>query len=74
MPPQIDSYFKDLEKSVEIAYEHANKARKQGFDPADSVEIPVATSLAERVLGLVSVLYPQINDKKIVERILELEK
>ena len=41
------------------------------MDPVDSVEIPVASSLAERVLGLVSVLYPQIVDKKIVERMIE---
>lgn len=71
---QVEQYFKELEKSVGEAYAHANIARKKGIDPADSVEVPVATSLAERVLGLVSVLYPQINDKRIVERVHELEK
>lgn len=70
----INSYFKNLEQEVKSYYELAGKARAAGFDPATNVEIPLATSLAERVLGLVSVLYPQINDRRIVERIHELEK
>jgi DNA polymerase II large subunit len=44
------------------------------MDPISDVEVPLANSLAERVVGLVSVLYPQIADKRIVDRILSLEK
>lgn len=67
-------YFKRIEEEVKKNYEVAGKARAKGLDPATEVEVPVATSLAERVVGLVSVLYPQVNDKNIVSRILELEK
>lgn len=70
----INQYFEDLEKQVLFNYSKAEEARKKGLDPVSSVEVPVATSLAERVVGLVSVLYPQINDKRIVSRILILEK
>ncbi|GAF99444.1 unnamed protein product, partial [marine sediment metagenome] len=33
-----------------------------------------ATSLAERVAGLISTVYPQLNNPQLVKRILELEK
>ena len=69
----INEYFKLIEKEVKDAYEVAGKAREKGIDPSTSVEVPVATSLAERVLGLVSVLYPQIIDERIVKKIQELE-
>src|SRR3989338_7363870 len=71
---EINQYFKEIEKEVKKYYEKAGEAKKMGFDPVAEVEIPLATSLAERVIGLASVLYPQINDKRIVLRIGELEK
>ena len=40
----------------------------------NDVETPIATSLAEKVVGLISVMYPQLNDERIVKRIIELEK
>lgn len=70
----IQEYFESLEKEVKRSYERAGEARKAGIDPVSEVEIPLANSLAERVVGLISVLYPQILDKKIVERIFELEE
>ena len=70
----IKEYFKEIEKEVKRNYLIANGAREKGFDPAREVEVPLANSLAERVVGLVSVLYPQVSNTKIVERILELEK
>src|SRR3989338_8477969 len=70
----IKEYFETIEKEVKRAYEIAEQARARGFDPASNVEVPVARSLAERVVGLVSVLYPQVQGSGIVERILELEK
>lgn len=71
---QISNYFDKLEENLKHNYETAGEARKKGLDPSSEVEIPVARTLAERVIGLVSVLYPQINDQRIVVRILELEK
>ena len=70
----IQKYFDKLEKDVDRSYEFARKARAKGLDPVADVEIPLATTLAEKTTGLVSSLYPQIADKKIVDRILELEK
>lgn len=70
----INQYFEEIEAEVKRNYRSAEEARSKGFDPVSSVEVPVATSLAERVVGLVSVLYPQVNDPKIVKRILDLEK
>ena len=70
----IEKYFEELEKNVKECYAVAEEARSKGLDPSDKVEIPFARTLAEKVVGLISVVYPQINDPRIVERILELEK
>ncbi len=70
----MQKYFKEIEDKVHVCYAIAEGARKRGLDPQSKVEIPLATSLAGRVVGLISVLYPQINDPKIVKRILDLEK
>ena len=42
--------FVELKKSVDEEYSIANVARKSGLDPVDRVEIPLATSLAEKRL------------------------
>lgn len=70
----INSYFEQIAKGVQECYRVAGNARKKGIDPANDVEVPLANSLAERVVGLVSVLYPQIIDQRIIQRIFELEK
>ena len=70
----LNNYFKEISEKVDEAYAIANKARALGLDPVSEVETPIATTLAEKTIGLVSVVYPQLNDKKIVNRILELEK
>lgn len=69
-----EEYFNQLEENVKSCYAIAEEARAKGLDPVSKVEIPLARSLAEKVVGLISVVYPQINDEKIVHRILELEK
>ncbi len=71
---EVKEYFLSIEKEVKKNYLIAKEARKKGFDPVSEVEVPLATSLAERVIGLVSVIYPQIYDERIVKRIAELEK
>jgi len=70
----MQKYFQELEDKVRVCYSIAEEARAKGLDPMDKVEIPLARSLAEKVVGLISVVYPQINDERIVKRILELEK
>ncbi len=67
-------YFQNLKKGVEEIYEIANVARAKGYDPVNEVEIPLAMSMAEKVVGLISTVYPQMKGTKIAERILELEK
>ncbi len=69
-----NEYFKDLEMKTRAVYSVAEEARKKGLDPVSKVEPPLAMSLAEKCLGLVSTLYPQLNDRRIINRILELEK
>lgn len=71
---KIETYFKKIDSQVREAYEYANKARALGLDPESKVETQIATTLAEKTTGLISVIYPQLNDQKIVQRILALEK
>lgn len=71
---KIEQYFKHIQEKVNESYAIAEKARAKGLDPIGKVEIPIALSLAEKATGLISSLYPQIADKRIVNRILELEK
>ncbi len=70
----INEYFKELERKVKICYSVAENARTKNLDPQSKVEIPLAISLAEKVTGLISSVYPQVKDERIVKRILELEK
>ncbi len=67
-------YFQELENEVRACYVIAEEARKKGLDPQEKVEIPIALTMAEKVVGLISVIYPQINDPRITQRILDLEK
>jgi DNA polymerase II large subunit len=67
-------YFAHIGKEVDKCFKIAGEARAKGLDPESKVETPIATSLAEKSVGLVSTIYPQLNDRKIIDRILELEK
>ena len=67
-------YFKKLEEDVKEVYGIAEKARVQGLDPVDKVEIPLARSLAEKVVGLISTVYPQLTGAGIEEEIIKAEK
>lgn len=74
---KTEDYFENLVIEVEKEYKIAEEAKKRGIDPVNKVEIPLARSLAEKVVGLISTVYPQLGDEniKIVsERILDLEK
>ena len=71
---QIKDYARDIRSRVLKDYRIAEKAREKGLDPSIKVEIPLTETLAEKVIGLVSTIYPQVDDPRIVKRILELEK
>lgn len=74
---ETQKYFKKLVQDVEKEYEIANEARKLGKDPLEKVEIPLAMSMAEKSVGLISTVYPQMEGdmgKKISKRLLDLEK
>ena len=71
---KTEQYFENLRSEVDKVYEMAEKARSKGLDPVDSVEIPLAMSMAEKVVGLISTQYPQMEGTSIAKRILELEK
>ena len=51
--PAMRAYFNQLQHDIDACYKIANTARKTGFDPELSVEIPQALDLAARVEQLV---------------------
>ena len=71
---QQSEYFKKLKTETSHLYDLANKARKTGIDPKDFVEVKIAENLAERVVGLISAVAPQIAGSGAIERIIELEE
>src|SRR3989338_10661883 len=74
MVNNVSDYFKHIQKEVERTHKIASLAKEKGLDPSTKVEVHLARNLAERVIGLVSSMYPQVNDERIVKRIIELEK
>jgi DNA polymerase II large subunit len=71
---KTEEYFTNLKKQVDVIYAVAEEARAKGLDPVDKVEIPLAMSMAEKVVGLISTIYPQMQGSGVAERILEMEK
>ena len=71
---RTEKYFKNLKKKVDEVYSLAEEARAKGLDPVDKVEIPLALTMADKVVGLISTVYPQVKDSGIAKRILSLEK
>ncbi|MBR9692069.1 DNA polymerase II large subunit [Candidatus Woesearchaeota archaeon] len=71
---EMESYFKEIDEKVNLAYALATKARKLGYDPEEKVDIPLARNMAERVTGLISAVAPQIINSGVSKRLTELEK
>jgi len=71
--PEMHKYFDHIQRNVIALHGLASKARKKGYDPEEKVEVHLAKNMAERVVGLISVIAPQIVDSGVVERIIELE-
>ncbi len=72
--PEMQIYFDKLKATVERSHALASAARKKQFDPEPKVEILLAENLAERLVGLISIVAPQLLNSGVVERIFELEK
>ena len=72
--PEIEKYFNSIDNEIKHSYKIAGEARKKGYDPEETVSIPLAKNMAERVEGLVSTVAPQIIGSGISKRIIELEK
>jgi DNA polymerase II large subunit len=70
----MQKYFDELVDNTNKAMKVAQEARKKGYDPQDFVEISLAKNTAERVVGIISVIAPQIKGTGIVKRIIDLEK
>lgn len=71
---KMQKYFDNLKSEVSRLYSVAQKARESGIDHELKVEVSLAENMAERVVGLISVVAPQIVGSGVVERIMELEK
>lgn len=72
MSDAMQKYFSSIEQGVLIAYNTAREAKKLGYDPEEEV-VPLAKNMAERIVGLISVVAPQIKQTNIIDRIAELE-
>jgi len=70
----LNEYFESMDNELKKCYALASEAKKKGIDPKDSVEVPFAKNMAERVEGLISVVCPQIIGSGVSTRISQLEK
>ncbi len=72
--PEYKKYFDYLDSKTQLAHKIAVRARKKNYDPQDFVEIKLAKNMAERVVGIIAVVAPQIVGSGVVERIIDLEE
>jgi len=70
----VEAYFRELESCVQKEYHVANEARSKGLDPSTKVEIPLAMTMAEKSVGLITTIYPDLPVQAITTRMLDLEK
>ena len=70
----MQKYFAELEDACTREVKIANAARAKGYDYTETSEIVLAKNMAERVIGIIAVVAPQIQNGGTVERIIELEK
>jgi DNA polymerase II large subunit len=71
---EIEDYFEEIDRKLRLAYKVAGEARKKGYDPEDKVEILLVKDMVERVVGLISIVAPQMVGSGIAKRMRELEK
>jgi len=70
----IQKYFEELENACMREVKIADAARAKGYDYTEKSEIVLAKNMAERVIGIIAVIAPQIQNTGAVDRIIELEK
>ncbi|MEM4637651.1 MAG: DNA polymerase II large subunit [Candidatus Woesearchaeota archaeon] len=70
----MKKYFEELEKKCFKEFKISSEARLKGYDPVKAPEIILAKNMAERVIGLISVVAPQLKNSGATDRITELEK
>ena len=68
------AYFNSLKSDALKLHAIATDARKKSYDPEEFVEVKLAENLAERVVGLIAAVAPQIEGSGAIERIIDLEK
>jgi DNA polymerase II large subunit len=64
--PADERYFERIETRLEEAFERAEAAKSQGWDPETEVEIPVAKDMADRVENILGI-------PGVAERVRDLE-
>ncbi len=76
MSREVQKYFDSIQDYVKKAYKVARSARSKGFDPETDVEISLAKSLGERIIGIVSLAVPELSkaEQKILKLVESLEK
>ena len=72
--PETQKYFEELGKGIQESYDVAKKARAVGLDPKKEVEVPLALTMAAKVIRLIATVYPQLDREDVINRLLELEK
>ncbi|MFA5796722.1 MAG: DNA polymerase II large subunit [Candidatus Woesearchaeota archaeon] len=71
---EMQKYFDELEEGCTREFKIAEHARKKGYDYSDKPDIILAKNMAERVIGIIAVVAPQLQNSGAVKRITELEK
>ena len=61
-----ERYFERMEERLDEAFDRAEAAREQGYDPQTEIEIPVAKDMADRVENILGI-------PGVAERVRELE-
>ncbi len=70
----VEKYFKEIGEKVREEYSVAGNAKSKGLDPVSKVEIPLAMTMAEKSVGLVTTIYPELPIGEITKRMLALEE
>jgi DNA polymerase II large subunit len=71
---EMEEYFALLDSIAQKEKEIGQRARKKSYDPEKDIEIKLAKNMAERVVGLISSVAPQLVGTKAVDRIIDFEE
>ncbi len=71
---EMEKYFEEFTNDCMKEFKIATEARKKGYDYVDKPEIVLAKNMAERVIGIIATVAPQLQNSGAIKRIVELEK